>query len=455
MQHRSFISRRNFLQKTTLLAAATGLGRIGLLNARAQSVPSGAADYKALVCVFMLGGNDGHNMLVPLSGPALAAYQAARGNLALPDGNTTVLPISAKNGTPYGLNSGLAALHPLWAQGKLAAVANMGMLAAPTTRQQYLDASVGLPTNLFSHSDQTQAMQAGDPNGSGGTGWAGRIADATRSLNAASTFPPAISFAGSSLFCAGGIVQSTSLIPGYNLSADGLGGWPASAAAAKAQALQEIVSFNSGLSMVQAANDVRADGIELNGMLTGLSGAGFTTAFPGTGIGQQLRQVAQIIALRGATGMKRQVFFCALGGFDTHSIQSWTQWDLLRQLAEGMAAFSTATAELGVAEQVTTFTASEFGRSLQPSGSGSDHGWGNHQLIMGGAVKGGDLYGTFPDLALGGPDDTGTRGVLIPTTSLDQFGGTCAKWFGVPSADMAAVFPNLGKFGTPDLGFIT
>lgn len=453
MQHRSFISRRSFLQKTTMLAASAGLGRIGLLNARAQSLP-GSSDYKALVCVFMLGGNDGHNMIVPLSGPALTAYQNARGNLALPDTNTQVLPVSAKNGTPYGLNSGLAALHPLWAQGKLAAIANMGMLVKPTTRAQYLGATVGLPTNLFSHSDQILSMQAGDPNGSGGSGWAGRVADATRSLNAASTFPPAISFAGSSLFCSGDIVQSTSLIPGFNLWGDGMAAWPASAAAAKAQALQEIISFNSGVSMVQAANDVRADGIELNGMLTGLSGGGFTTPFPGTSIGQQLQQVAQLISLRASTGMKRQVFFCALNGFDTHSSQSWAHWDLLTNLSEAMAAFYQATAEMGVADGVTTFTASEFGRSLQPSGSGTDHGWGNHHLVMGGAVKGGDLYGTFPDLSLGGPDDTGNRGVLIPTTSLDQFGGTCAKWFGVAPADMLTVFPNLGNFATADLGFV-
>jgi uncharacterized protein (DUF1501 family) len=152
--------------------------------------------------------------------------------------------------------------------------------------------------------------------------------------------------------------------------------------------------------------------------------------------------------------MSRQVFFCALGGFDTHSGQSWAQMDLLRQLGDGMAAFYNATGEMGVADQVTTFTASEFGRTLQPSGTGSDHGWGNHQLILGGAVHGGDLYGTFPTLALGGPDDTGSRGVLIPTTSLDQFGGTIARWFGVSSDAMASVFPNLTNFATQDLGFV-
>lgn len=451
MKHFHPISRRSFLQKTGLVAAMTGLGRLGLINAHAQSAPP---DYKALVCIFLLGGNDGHNMVVPLNGPDYDAFRQTRGSLALPDGSASLLEIMSHTGVPYGLNNGLAAIHPLWAQGRLAVQANVGLLVRPTTRAQYLASSVRVPTNLFSHSDQTLQMQAGNPDG-GGTGWAGRIADEVRGFNAASTFPPAISMAGSSLFCSGNIVQSTSIIPGFDLSAAGMSAWPESAAQAKADALQQVLTFDSGLAMVQAANDVRRDSIELNGMLSGLGSGNLATVFPGTNLGQQLRQVAQIVRLRAATGMSRQVFFCALGGFDTHSAQSWNQWDLLRQLGEGMAAFYNATAEMGIADQVTTFTASEFGRTLQPSGTGSDHGWGNHQLIMGGAVRGGDLYGTFPTLALGGPDDAGNRGVLIPTTSLDQFGGTFARWFGVAPEAMPSVFPNLVNFPHHDVGFLS
>jgi uncharacterized protein (DUF1501 family) len=444
-------SRRNFLRASGAFATAAGISRFGMMNAFAQ----GAPNYKALVCVFMFGGNDSHNMVVPQTQAQFNAYKAARGSLALPDTNTKLLPVSALNGTPYALNDGLASIHPLWAQQKLAAVANVGMLVQPTTRSQYQAGTASVPTNLFSHSDQVIQMQAGNPNGSGGTGWAGRVADAVQSLNGASSFPPSISMSGSALFCTGSAVQSASLIPGFDLSLDGMSPWPASASAARRQALQELLTFDTGMALVQSANRVRQDALTLNGMLKSLNaGTPLSTQFPQTDIGRQLQQVAQIIRLRASTGMSRQVFFCSLGGFDTHSAQSWTQWDLLKQISAAMYSFYNATAEMGVADQVTTFTESDFGRTLQPSGTGSDHGWGSHHLVMGGAVKGGDLYGTFPTLALGGPDDANNRGALIPTTSVDQYGGTMAKWFGVGAAAMPQVFPSLANFPVADLGFL-
>ncbi len=444
-------SRRNFLRSAGTLATVAGFSRFGLMNALAQSAP----DYKALVCVFLFGGNDSHNMLIPQSAAGFNAYKSIRGSLALPDGNAKLLPISAVNGTPYALTDGLASIFPMWAQQKLAAVANVGMLVQPTTRTQYLGGAVPVPTNLFSHADQVIAMQAGNPNGSGGTGWAGRIADAVQSLNASSSFPPSISMAGSALFCTGNIVQSASLIPGFDLTLNGMTAWPASAAAAKVQALQEILTFDTGLALVQSANRVHQDAITLNGMLKSLNaGTPLSTVFPQTEIGNQLQQVAQIIRLRASTGMSRQVFFCSLGGFDTHSGESWGQWDLLRQVSDALMALYNATIEMGIPNQVTSFTESDFGRTLQPSGTGSDHGWGSHHLVLGGAVKGGDVYGTFPTLALGGPDDANNRGVLIPTSSIDQYGATMAKWFGVSPAAMSQVFPNLANFPTADLGFL-
>jgi len=254
-------SRRHFL-RTGAFAAAAGFSRFGMMNAFAQS----ASNYKALVCIFLFGGNDSHNMVVPQSQTAYNAYKTIRGSLALPDGNAKLLPVTAQNGTPYALTDGLSSIQPLWAQQKLAVVANVGMLVQPTTRTQYLAGSA-VPTNLFSHADQVIAMQAGNPFGSGGTGWAGRVADAVQSMNGAASFPASISMSGQALFCAGSIVQSASLIPGFDLSADGLNAWPASASAARLQGLQEVISFDSGLTLVQSANKVRQDALGLNAML--------------------------------------------------------------------------------------------------------------------------------------------------------------------------------------------
>jgi uncharacterized protein (DUF1501 family) len=444
-------SRRSLLRILSGAASAFTVNSLGGMSAFAQSAP----DYKALVCVFLFGGNDSHNMLIPQETDHYASYRAIRRGLALPDGNTQILPIAARSGVPFAFNRGLAAIHPLWATGQLACVANVGMLAAPTSRGAYLARSVPLPTNLFSHADQVIQKQAGDPNGSGGSGWIGRIADLSNGLNGTSRFPAAVSMSGSALMTIGNIIQAASLNPGFDLSANGLGAWPASAQAARSQALQEILAFDNGLTLVQAANRVRSDAVELNRLLrsTGTA-APLATAFPGTNLGRQMQQVANIIRLRGASGMGRQVFFCSLGGFDTHSSQSWNQWDLLRQVGEAMRALYDATVEMGVSNQVTTFTETDFGRTLEPSGSGSDHGWGGHQLVLGGAVRGGDVYGRFPTLALAGPDDAGTRGVLIPTTSLDQYGATFARWFGVSESNIPQVFPNIGRFATSNLGFM-
>ncbi|MCX6591395.1 MAG: DUF1501 domain-containing protein [Acidobacteria bacterium] len=446
-------SRRHFLKAAAVpLAATTGLTKFGLVNALAQQ---GVTDYRALVCIFLVGGNDGHNTVIPRTSSEYNLYKTIRGSLALPDSNGPVLDVTALNGTPYGLNNGLQSIHSLWAAQKLAVVGNVGMLVQPTTRAQFLGSAVPLPSNLFSHSDQIIQMQTGTPTGSGGTGWAGRVADQMQPANGSSTFPASLSMSGQSIFCAGNVVQSASLIPGFDSALYGLNIWPASAGAARATAMQEIFTMNSGLSVIQAANQVRQDAAALSAMLKSAgSSQPLTTQFPGGTLGDQLKQVTQIIQLRNQTGIKRQVFFCSLGGFDTHSSQSWQQWDLLKQVSQAMLAFYNATVELGLADKVTTFTESEFGRSLQPSGVGSDHGWGNHHLVLGGAVKGGDLYGAIPPMALGGPNDSGTRGVLIPSVSLDQYGATMAKWFGLNDAAIDLVFPNLKFFPTRDIGFL-
>lgn len=442
------MSTRNTTRRA-LLRAACALTAAPALPSQAQA----AEDYRALVCIFLAGGCDGHNVLVPQSAAAYAAYRQIRGALALPDQSASLLPITTTDGVAYALNSGLQAIHPLWAQRRLGAVANVGPLLAPTTRAQIVNGTATLPANLFSHSDQMQLAQAGNASG-GGTGWGGRAADAVIARNGASRFPAAVSMAGGALFTNGAQVPSASLVPGFNLDVSGMSTWPATATAARAQALNEILALDGGVRLIQAANQVRRDALSLGALLRN-SGAGTVgTVFPGTDLGRQLQQVARVIALRGSVGVRRQVFFVQLGGFDTHSGQSWQQWDLLRQLGDAMGAFYNATVELGVAPLVTSFTQSEFGRSLQPSGSGTDHGWGNHHLILGGAVKGGQVYGRFPYPALGGADDAGSRGALIPSTSLEQFGATLARWFGADAAGLATAFPALGAFAPQDLGFM-
>ncbi len=432
------------------LGSAALIAKLGRMNAFAQSAPP---DYKALICIFLAGGNDGHNTIIPLTQSQLTVYQKARGTLSLPDSNGPILPVSAADGTPYALNPGLASLQPLWAQGKFGIMANVGMLVQPLVRAQYLQKAVKVPTNLFSHSDQLQQMQSGIPSTSGGSGWGGRAADQTQPLNGPSGFPSSFSIAGPALFSTGSIIKSAALLPGFNLDADGMQLWPQAAADARKLGLQQVLQFNSGLTLVQAANQVRTDALSLNAMLTGTA-SNLGTAFPGTSLGNQLKQVATIINLRASTGIRRQVFFCMVGGFDTHGGQSWQQFDLLRQVADALVAFYNATQEMGIPNSVTSFTLSDFGRTLQPSGSGTDHGWGSHHLVVGGAVNGGTIYGRFPDLSLGGPDDSGSRGALIPSTSVDQFGATLASWLGVPTAQLSAVFPNIGNFATQNLGFV-
>lgn len=445
-------SRRSLLRFAGSAASVAAFGKLAGMSALAQTAP----DYKALVCIFLAGGNDSHNMVVPQETNAYATYRSARRALSLPDGNTRLLPVNTRAGSAYAFNDGLNAVAPLWEQQRLAVVANVGMLVQPTTRAEYLARSVPLPTNLFSHSDQIIAKQAGDPFGSAGSGWVGRIADAVGNLNGAARFPAAFSIAGNALMINGNAIRSATLYPGFDLSAEGMNAWPASAANARAQGLQEVLSFDSGLALVQAANTVRQDALDLNTLLRSAgTAATLSTVFPGTNIGVQMRQVAQIIRLRASTGVARQVFFVSIGGFDTHSNQSWQHWNLLRQVGDAMKAFYDATAEMGISDKVTTFTESDFGRTLESSGSGSDHGWGGHQLVMGGAVRGGDIYGTFPNLVLSGPDDANARGVLIPTTSLDQYGATLARWFGVSAEAMPTVFANIGRFATADLGFLS
>jgi uncharacterized protein (DUF1501 family) len=447
-------TRRDFMRISCCAAAAMGVTasfeRFGLLSALAQSV----TDYKALVCIFLFGGNDGNNLIVPTTTTDYNNYATVRGGLAL--AQSSLLGLTERTGQMrYGLHANLVELQTLFNNQKLGVVANVGNLFQPLSRSDYLNNTKPHPANLFSHSDQQQQWQTSIPSGFGTTGWGGRIADNVGSFNVGVSFPPILSVAGTTIFSIGNQVGPFAMSPG---SAPGLQGFPNPPDNdPRYVATQQLLTFDTGISLVQAASNITAQAISNSKTLaTALNGLPMLqTLFPATSLGSQLKQVAQVIQARSALGLKRQVFFCSLGGFDTHSNQIADQGNLFGQLSLAMKAFYDATVELGVGSNVTTFTLSDFGRTFQQaSGGGSDHGWGNNQLVLGGAVVGAAIYGMFPTFALGGPDDAGSNGRWIPTTSIDQFGATLASWFGVNSTDLPAIFTNLANFPTKNLGFL-
>jgi uncharacterized protein (DUF1501 family) len=452
-------NRREFLRRAGALSAAGLVGSLDFVSlaAQAQTPPS---DYKALVCVFLFGGMDGNNVVIPMDSAGYAAYSGVRTvasgiNLA----QSTLLQIQpASTAGQYGLHPNLSQMQTLFNQKNLAVIANVGTLTKPITKAQYATANV--PYQLFSHSDQQAQWMSSVSSVVSQTGWGGRLADYLIAMNGSVQFPMVTSIAGTSLFT-NGSTSSPLSIPSSGTF--GLSGYSNTAANnARYAAVQQILAADRSNTFVTAASDISTQAmnlsVEVNGIISNANSS-IKSLFSGfaanNSIAQQLYQVAKMIEARATTGVKRQIFFVSLGGFDTHNGELNVLQNLFSQLSPALKAFYDAIAQLGVASNVTTFTLSDFGRTFQPaSGQGSDHAWGNHQMVMGGAVKGGDFYGKYPTLALGGPDDTDTRGRWIPTTSVDQYGATLARWFGVADSDLAKVFPNIGSFASGNLGFM-
>ena len=454
-------SRRAFLKRSAALGMAgvaapfvTSLGAIG------EAAAATATDYKAMVCIFLYGGNDYANTLTPYDQASYDRYLAARSNIAHTRESlaaTVLNPAQAlAGGRQYALAPTMRSLLPLFAGGKLAPILNVGTLVQPTTKAQYQANAVRLPPKLFSHNDQQSYFQASSPEGAT-SGWGGRIGDVFQNGNGTAALT-CINASGNAVYLTGrGAVQY----------AVGTGGPVALlnnsrtlyGSAAAATALRSLMTAAPGTLLGDEHARVSKRALDtyaqVSGALAGAPAANFPLFPTGNSLADQLRMVARLISVSSELGVKRQVFFVSIGGFDLHDNLVAQHPALIGRVADAMKAFYDTTAAMGVADRVTSFTASDFGRTLQSNDDGSDHGWGSMHFAMGGAVKGGRIYGTPPAVGNGTPDDVG-QGRLIPTTSVDQYAATLASWFGVSDGDLRTVLPNIGNYDAASwkLGFL-
>lgn len=465
------LNRRAFMRRAGQLTAVGAATPLGLnLAAMGEAAAFTATDYKALVCVFLYGGNDHANTVVAHDPASWQRYrnirQAGPGPAGLAIERTALAATRLQPTTPlaggleYALHPQMTALADLFHDGRAAVLLNVGPLIRPTTRAEYFSpdrARYPLPPQLMSHNDQQSVWQAQGAEGSS-LGWGGRIGDLALGNNGQSLFT-CISASGNAVFLSGqdaiqyqisreGPVFIEPLLNGPH----GARGNPNQAAVA--QRLRALLTETRGHMLENEYTRITRRAIEAEVTLgAALNGASVSTPFPaGNSLAAELRVVARTIAARQALGSRRQVFLVSLGGFDHHDRLVEEQPGLLRKVSEALAAFHAATVELGVADRVTTFTASDFGRALASNGNGTDHGWGGHHFIVGGAVRGRAFYGRPPPMSIGETDAPQDQwhigqGRLIPSTSVDQFAATLATWFGVQSGELDAILPNLRNFG--------
>jgi uncharacterized protein (DUF1501 family) len=504
-------SRREFIRRAACAAVGTvalnaTLRDLRFMNAAvAQSnIPTG--DYKALVCIFLAGGNDSNNLIIPTIQSEWNNYAAIRTSiLALPISGApyNIIPLSPLNsdGHSYGIHPACPELAALFngtgsTTGKLAILFNAGTLVYPLTRAQYQSGALAKPPQLFSHADQVTQWQTSIPDQPPLTGWGGRVADLLTSVQPNAKISMSITLNGANTFEIGGSSSQYAVSTSGAVSLSGVSG-------SRLSALTNILGVPYANLQAQAYANVAAHSINTTSLLNNAilatqdpssSQQFWTTPFPGSGtfqvttptsgtkfssnLGPQLKMIARLIeagsnpnsVFNNGTAMKRQIFFCNVGGYDLHTGQTTgntpstvvtgAHANLLAELSQCLNAFQAAMDQIGTlhgdpsfSQRVTAFTASDFGRTFPSNGLGSDHGWGSHHLIAGGAVKGRQTYGKFPTLTINGPDDTST-GRWIPTTATDQYFSTLATWFGVDSSNLTTIFPNIGRFSTPNIGFI-
>ena len=439
---------------TTLLS---GITNMGLLNAAASAnrswVNSNNGPYRALVCILLAGGNDSYNMLVPRSQGAYDDYAAVRTNIALT--KESLLPINPLNpdGKEYGLHPNMPKIQQLFESEKLSFIANCGVLVQPTSMAEY-NAASKLPFGLFSHSDQANHWQTSLPQDRRAVGWGGRLADILHTNNANQNISMSVSLNGTNLFQRGNIIQSFSA--NYNDNGSTLINGATSNSfynQLKRQTLDDILEQSYQNTLEKAYANVisgsKTKSIEFDAAVA--SGIPITTTFGDDSFAKRMKMTARIIAAQSNLNVTNQTFFVQMSGFDNHDSNLADHAALMTQLDDTLFSFNQALEEIGMQDNVTTFTISDFGRKLVSNGDGTDHAWGGHTLMMGGAVQGKKIFGEYPELYLGSPLDTG-GGRFIPTTSTDEYFAELALWFGASPSDLQHVFPNLPNFWSPDQG---
>lgn len=459
INHTTDMARRAFLKRSAALGISGALAPWAMqlsMMGEAVAAQAPADDYKALVCVFLNGGNDYANTLVPVDNTHYDQYAGIRASIATAQDrlfDTALTPLNPlADGLQFALAPELAPLKPLWDAQSLAIQLNVGPLIVPTTLAQYKSKSVPLPPKLFSHNDQTSIWQSGLAEGAT-TGWGGRMGDLLLSSNGSSVFT-CISASGNAVFLSGNDIAQYQVGTSGAVAIKGIKSSLFGSAACQNALNSLITQPSTHLFEDEYARVTRRSIDAQTQVANGLTNVTLNTTFDSTNsLAMQLKVVAQLIGAHAALGAKRQVFLVSLGGFDLHDNLVSNHPVLLGKIANGLRSFYDATVELGLAQQVTTFTASDFGRTFSTNGDGSDHGWGSHHLVMGGAVNGQQYYGTAPLIEVNGSGDV-SQGRLIPTTSVDQYAATFAAWMGVPPTALASVMPNIGNFSTDNLGFV-
>ena len=476
----SVITRRDFIRRAACAAVGTAAMTSAIRDLRfmnAAVAQTNINDYKALVCIFMSGGNDSNNLILPTVLSEYNNYASIRTPiLAIPSANILSTGYTDTDGHSYGFHPACGGLQTLFAENKLAVMLNTGTLIYPLTRALYNAQPSKRPAQLFSHADQITQWQTSIPDQPPTTGWGGRCADLVNAVQPGAPISMSVSLAGANTFEIGNIVSQYAVSTSGAINLQGVSG-------SRLAALTNILGLPYANMQTKAYADVASHSIQsgsiLNSAISNSPAANFfNTQFPTnittpnggstftSGLSSQLRMIARLIeagnrpVASGGFGMKRQIFFCQVGGYDLHTGQTsysnnnpgnviiGSHANLMAELSTGLLVFQRAMEQLGLANKVTAFTSSDFGRTFPGNGQGSDHGWGSHHLICGGAVHGGQTYGKFPTLTVNGPDDTST-GRWIPTTACDQYFATIATWFGVDAGNLATVFPNLGRFGAP------